>query len=67
LLFRIAKLAIVAPRRIISIALFVMVAAAIFGIPVAKSLSASGFQDPTSESAMATQVWPTSSAEATCR
>src|SRR5882757_4319373 len=33
-----------------------MVAAAIFGIPVAKSLSASGFQDPTSESAMATQV-----------
>jgi len=56
LLFRIAKLAIAAPRRIIAIAALVMVAAAIFGIPVAKSLSASGFQDPTSESAMATQV-----------
>ena len=56
MLFRIAKLAIAAPRRIIAIAALVMVAAAIFGIPVAKSLSASGFQDPTSESAMATQV-----------
>ena len=28
----------------------------IFGVPVAKSLSASGFQDPTSESARATQL-----------
>ena len=33
-----------------------MVACAIFGIPVAKSLSAGGFQDPTSESAQATQL-----------
>ena len=33
-----------------------MVAAGIFGIPVAKSLSAGGFQDPTSESARATQL-----------
>jgi putative drug exporter of the RND superfamily len=33
-----------------------MVAAGVFGIPVAKSLSASGFQDPTSESAKATQL-----------
>jgi len=32
------------------------VALGIFGIPVAKSLSASGFQDPSSESAGATQV-----------
>ena len=32
------------------------VALGIFGVPVAKSLSASGFQDPTSESARATQV-----------
>jgi RND superfamily putative drug exporter len=55
-LFRIAMLAIAAPRRIIAIAALVMVAAAIFGIPVAKSLSASGFQDPTSESARATQL-----------
>ena len=33
-----------------------MVAAGIFGIPVAKSLSAGGFQDPTSESAKATRL-----------
>ncbi len=33
-----------------------MVACAIFGIPVAKNLSAGGFQDPTSESAKATQL-----------
>ena len=33
-----------------------LVAAGIFGIPVAKSLSAGGFQDPTSESAKATQL-----------
>jgi RND superfamily putative drug exporter len=41
---------------VITIAALVMVAAAIFGIPVAKSLSASGFQDPMSESAKATQL-----------
>jgi RND superfamily putative drug exporter len=46
----IARLAIAAPRRIIAVALLVMVAAAVFGIPVTKSLSAGGFQDPTSES-----------------
>jgi RND superfamily putative drug exporter len=33
-----------------------MVASGIFGIPVAKSLSAGGFQDPSSESARATQL-----------
>src|SRR5258705_10806267 len=37
-------------------AVLVMLAAGIFGVPVAKSLSSSGFQDPTSESARATQV-----------
>jgi putative drug exporter of the RND superfamily len=50
---RIARLAIAAPRRVLVIAALVMVAAAIFGIPVAKTLSAGGFQDPTSESAKA--------------
>ncbi|MBV8293921.1 MAG: MMPL family transporter, partial [Mycobacterium sp.] len=49
----IARLAIVAPRRILAVAALVMVAAAIFGLPVAKSLSAGGFQDPQSESARA--------------
>src|SRR5689334_1532387 len=33
-----------------------MLAAGIFGIPVAKSLSAGGFQDPTAESAQATTL-----------
>ena len=56
MLERIALLAIAAPRRILAIAALVMVACGIFGIPVAKSLSAGGFQDPTSESAHATQL-----------
>jgi RND superfamily putative drug exporter len=53
---RIALLAIAAPRRVIAVAVLVMVAAGIFGVPVAKSLSSSGFQDPTSESARAAQL-----------
>jgi RND superfamily putative drug exporter len=56
LLQRIAYLAISAPRRIIVAAVLVAVAAAIFGIPVAKSLSASGFQDPSAESSKASQL-----------
>ena len=53
---RIAQLAIAAPRRTIAIAALVMVAAGIFGIPVAKGLSAGGFEDPISESARATRM-----------
>ncbi|MGK2865680.1 MAG: MMPL family transporter [Mycobacterium sp.] len=53
MLNRIARLAIAAPRRVLAIAALVMVAAGIFGIPVAKTLSAGGFQDPTSESSKA--------------
>jgi putative drug exporter of the RND superfamily len=49
-------LAIAAPRRILAAALLVMVACGIFGIPVAKHLSAGGFQDPTSESAQAAKL-----------
>ena len=52
----IARLAIAAPRRIIGAAVLVFVAAAVFGIPVAKSLSPGGFQDPNSESAHAITV-----------
>ncbi|MGO9032786.1 MMPL family transporter [Mycobacterium sp.] len=52
----IARLAIRAPRRIIAIALLVMAGAAVFGIPVAKSLSAGGFEDPTAGSAHAAQL-----------
>ncbi|MGE2719100.1 MMPL family transporter [Mycolicibacterium celeriflavum] len=56
MLQRIAHLAIAAPRRILAVAVLVMVACGVFGIPVAKHLSAGGFQDPTSESAKATQL-----------
>ena len=53
---RIAMLAIAAPRWVIAVGVLVMLAAGIFGVPVAKSLSSSGFQDPTSESATAKQL-----------
>jgi putative drug exporter of the RND superfamily len=56
MLTRIALLALAAPRRILAIAALVLVGCGAFGIPVATSLSAGGFQDPTSESAQATRV-----------
>ncbi|RDH78262.1 MMPL family transporter [Mycolicibacterium moriokaense] len=56
MLQQIARMALNAPKRIIVIALLVMVATGIFGIPVTKSLSAGGFQDTTSESAKASKV-----------
>ena len=56
MLERIAHLAIAAPKRILAIAALLMVAAAIFVIPVVKSLSAGGFQDPNSESSQAARV-----------
>ena len=52
----IAALAIAAPRRIIAVALLVMVATAVFGLPVTKNLSAGGFHDPSSESWQAWQL-----------
>ncbi|HWF30566.1 MAG TPA: MMPL family transporter [Mycobacterium sp.] len=51
-----ARLAIAAPRRIIAVAVLIFIAAAVFGIPVAKSLAPGGFQDPNSESAHAIGV-----------
>lgn len=42
MLQRIARLAIAAPRRIIGFAVFVFIAAAVFGVPVADSLSPGG-------------------------
>ena len=56
MLQRIAQLALRSPRRILGIALLVMVVTAIFGIPIASHLSSGGFQDPNSESARATKV-----------
>jgi RND superfamily putative drug exporter len=52
----IARIAIAAPRRIIAAAVFVLVVCGIFGIPVVNRLSAGGFQDPTAESARATEL-----------
>ncbi|MDR3662673.1 MAG: MMPL family transporter [Mycobacterium sp.] len=56
MLNRIALLAIAAPRRILAVAGLVLIAAAIFGVPVVKILPAGGFQDPNSESAQASQL-----------
>ena len=53
MLHRIALRAIRSPRQILAVAALLMVATAVFGIPVAHHLSAGGFQDPGSESARA--------------
>ena len=52
----IARLALTAPRRIIAVALLIMVGAAVFGIPIAKDLPPGGFGDPTSESSRASRL-----------
>ena len=49
----IARLAIGAPKRILAVVVLVMIGTAIFGIPVTKSLSAGGMQNPASESSQA--------------
>ena len=56
ILHRIALLATAAPRTFVAIAALATVAAGIFGVPVVKTLCACGFEDPTSESARATQL-----------
>jgi uncharacterized membrane protein YdfJ with MMPL/SSD domain len=53
LLYRIARLAITAPRKVIAVAVLVMIGTAIFGLPVIKTLSAGGWGDPDSESSQA--------------
>ncbi|HEX7323194.1 MAG TPA: MMPL family transporter [Mycobacterium sp.] len=56
MLRRIARVALMAPRRMVAVAVLVLIGSAIFGAPVAERLSAGGFQDPASESARAAQV-----------
>jgi RND superfamily putative drug exporter len=46
----------VAPRRVVAAAILVMVGCAIFGVPVAKSLSGGGIRDPDGQSARAAAV-----------
>jgi RND superfamily putative drug exporter len=53
---RMAGLAIHAPRRLIAIAVLIMIGTAVFGIPVANDLSAGGFENPDSESQRATNL-----------
>ncbi|KRD05612.1 hypothetical protein ASE48_15610 [Mycobacterium sp. Root265] len=53
---RLAHLAIAAPRRILAVAAFLAVAAAIFGVPVTQKLTAGGFQDPHAESSRAAEL-----------
>jgi RND superfamily putative drug exporter len=53
---RIALAAFAAPKRIIASAVLVMVACAVFGLPVTKSLSAGGFTDPASQSVRASDI-----------
>ncbi|WP_179475252.1 MMPL family transporter [Mycolicibacterium vinylchloridicum] len=52
----IAALAIRAPRRMIAIALLVLIATAVFGVPVAGKLSAGGLTDPGAQSSQARTV-----------
>ena len=52
----IARLAIAAPRRVVAAAMLVLIGAAIFGIPVSKSLSAGGGLDPAAESSRASAL-----------
>ena len=56
MLHRVTLLAISAPRRVLAVAALLMVGAVIFGVPVAKTLSAGGFQDPNAESVRATEL-----------
>ncbi|MDH6244648.1 MMPL family transporter [Mycobacterium sp. OTB74] len=56
MLKRVALLAIAAPRRILAFTVLIAIAAAIFGVPVAKSLSSGGFQNPNAESSQATRL-----------
>lgn len=56
MLYRISLLAIAFPRRVISVALLVLVGAAIFGVPVVRQLSGGGGLDPGAESSKATEL-----------
>lgn len=56
MLLGVTRIAIHAPRRIIAVALLVMLGTAVFGVPVATSLSGGGMRDPTSESARAAKL-----------
>jgi len=55
-LTRLAVVGIRAPKRVLVLAGFVLVLAAVFGAPVASHLSSGGFSDPSSASSRATDI-----------
>ncbi|KDF02341.1 membrane protein [Mycolicibacterium aromaticivorans JS19b1 = JCM 16368] len=56
MLHRMTLLALAAPGRIVACAVFVMIAAGLFGASAAGNLKAGGFVDPAAESAQATRI-----------
>lgn len=56
MLAAIARLAIARPRRVVILAALLVLAMGIFGVPVARHLSPSGFQDPDAQSSRAATV-----------
>ncbi|OBF55324.1 hypothetical protein A5787_03265 [Mycobacterium sp. 852002-50816_SCH5313054-b] len=56
MLERLTRSVIAAPRRVLAAAALIAIAAAIFGIPVANSLPAGGFAEPSAESSKAAQI-----------
>ncbi|KUI27358.1 hypothetical protein AU195_02205 [Mycobacterium sp. IS-1496] len=52
----VTRLAIAAPKRVLAAAVVVLIGCAVFGIPVAGSLSGGGFRDPESDSARASAI-----------
>ena len=56
MLERLTRSLIAAPRRVLAATALIVIAAAVFGIPVANSLPAGGFQEPSAESSKAAQI-----------
>ncbi|MGD9618527.1 MAG: MMPL family transporter [Mycolicibacterium sp.] len=56
MLYRIVRLALAAPRRVLAATALVALLAGVFALPVTESLSAGGFQDPSAESSRAAQL-----------
>ncbi len=56
MLHGLTRLLMSAPRRVLAIAILVIIACAVFGVPAAKSLSGGRFRDPNSESARASAI-----------
>ena len=52
----IARFGLRAPKLILGVAACVMIGAGVFGVPVATTLSATSFHDPSSESSRATNI-----------